>query len=353
MRPVSRQAGFSLVELMVAAAIGIMILAGMITLFVNNNKAQSEIEKANRQIENGRFSIELISTDLRNAGYLGEFDPTELPTPTTAQDVCATAVADLVTSMPLHVQGFDATVSNLPSCLSDVKAGTDILVVRRARGCVVGVGSCDPASAGGPFFQASLCNNSSELGSGSTSEHYRLDLSTAGLDRHERDCASTAGSGSLAPIHRYQTNIYFIANNSNGSDGIPTLKRAELGVSGSSIVFSTVALVEGVENLQFEYGLDTNNDGAADTFTPNPASYGGCTTDSCSNTNWRNVVAVRMHVLARNLEQSPEYIDGRSYVLGKLADGSDNTIPAAGDHYKRHVFQALIGLPNPAGRKAP
>jgi len=67
----------------------------------------------------------------------------------------------------------------------------------------------------------------------------------------------------LANQYQYRTNIYFVANNDNANDGIPTLKRAELGLAGNS--FSIVPLVEGVENLQIEYGLDT---GVPTTGTP-------------------------------------------------------------------------------------
>ena len=58
----------------------------------------------------------------------------------------------------------------------------------------------------------------------------------------------------MANVYQYRTHIYFVANNDKAGDGIPTLKRAELGVAA----FSIVPLVEGVENLQIEYGLDTS-----------------------------------------------------------------------------------------------
>jgi type IV pilus assembly protein PilW len=70
--------GFTLAELMIAMAIGLVLLAGLTTLFVRNTNAQGEIEKANRQVENGRYAISVLSEDLANAGYYGEFNPTGL-----------------------------------------------------------------------------------------------------------------------------------------------------------------------------------------------------------------------------------------------------------------------------------
>ena len=340
LRPRARhtQRGFTLAELMISITLGLMILAGMTTLFVNNTRAQGEIEKANRQVENGRFAVSLITGDLRNAGFYGEFDPQAIDTPAALPDPCALKVAALKAALPLHVQGVDNVgTANVPGCINDVRAGTDVLVVRHTRTCVVGEGNCEPASAGGPFFQASLCNNPSELDSGDVNDHYALALTTGGMTRHRRDCSQTAGSGTPAPTRVYETHIYFVANNGTPGDGIPTLKRAELGTVAGALGMTVVPLVEGIENLQIEYGIDTGSDGVPDVYGAAPATPG----------NWRNTVAVKLYLLARNHTPSPGYTDTKSYQLGA------NTVAAAGDRYKRHVFQAVVNLPNPAGRKQP
>ncbi|MFT5643530.1 MAG: type IV pilus assembly protein PilW, partial [Janthinobacterium sp.] len=110
-----RTHGFSLVELMVSMTISLLIFAGMTTLLVNNSKAQGEIEKANRQIENGRYAVQLLTGDLRHAGYYGQFDPTVLTLPDALPDPCATTLSELKAALPLHVQGSDN--SNNLSCL--------------------------------------------------------------------------------------------------------------------------------------------------------------------------------------------------------------------------------------------
>jgi type IV pilus assembly protein PilW len=346
--PPRAQRGFTLAELMIAVALGLLILAGMTTLFVNNTRAQGEIDKANRQIENGRFAVSLMSGDLRNAGFYGEFDPTRLATPAVLPDPCALTVAALKEALPLHVQGVDnVTAASAPGCIDDVRAGTDVLVLRHTRTCVAGDSNCEPTSAGGPFFQASLCNNPSELDSGEVNDHYALALTTAGMTRHKRDCDQSAGSGTLAPVRVYETHIYFIANNDNSGDGIPTLKRAELGSAGGAISMTIVPLVEGIENLQVEYGIDSSGDAVSDLFAADPGTAAGCASAGCAPGHWRNTVAVKLHLLARNLEPSQGYTDTKSYQLGA------NSVAAAGDHYKRHVFQAMVNLPNPAGRKLP
>jgi type IV pilus assembly protein PilW len=347
-----QQRGFSLPELMIAMAIGLIILAGMATLFVNNSKGQAEIEKSNRQVENGRFAIQLLGADLRNAGYLSEFDPTVLTSPTVLPDPCTMTLAALRTGLPLHVQGYDDVAVDVLSCITDVRAGTDVLVLRHTATCVVGATNCHTLAAGGPFFQASLCTDATELDSGDSANFYRLDTTVANLDRHKRNC-STAPPGTVADLRRYLTHIYFVANNDKASDGVPTLKRAELNADGSTLRMSTVAQVNGIEDMQFEYGVDTNGDGVSDLYSAYPNTANGCAADQCAVDNWRNVVAIKINLLARNLDVSKGHRDTKTYTLGRNADGTLNTTAAAEDEYKRHVFQSQVSLANPVGRKLP
>lgn len=347
-----RQRGFSLVELMVATAVGLVILAGMATLFVTNSKSQAEVEKANRQVENGRFGIQLLTSDLRNAGFLSEFDPTVLSTPATLPDPCLKTMAELVNGLPMHVQGYDNVAAGTVGCLTDVKPGTDVLVVRHTATCIAGSTNCDAADGAGPYFQASLCYNAAELNSGSTTDFYAMGISSAGLKLHRRDCKED-GTGTIAVVRRYLTHIYYIANNDKSGDGVPTLKRAELGVSGTDLAYTPFAQVNGIEDMQFEYGIDTNNDGVADLYSALPDKANGCVLPECAASNWRNVVSIKLNLLARNLDKTVNYTDTKTYTLGLDAAGKANKTSAANDGYKRHVFQSLVGIPNAAGRKMP
>ncbi len=341
--PPSPQAGYSIVELMIAVTIGLLILAGLATLFANNSRARNEIDRANQEIENGRYAMQLLTDDLHNAGYLAEFNPVVLPTPATKPDPCDTSVAGLNGALALSVQGYD-NGANAPTCLSDLRAGTDILVVRRASTCAVGDPGCDPYVSGAPYFQASDCNDSTELGSGNFTTYYALDTSVASLKLHLKDCTTTAA------WHQYETHIYFIANDDKPGDGVPTLKRAELGSGG----FVIVPLVDGIENLQIEYGIDTSvpTTGAPAVFTAAPDQLNACAPALCMS-YWRNVVAVKIDLLSRNPTTTLGYVDQKTYTLGRNADGSVNTVGPFNDGYKRHVYEAEVRLNNVSGRNTP
>src|ERR1700688_347603 len=218
-----RQFGYTIIELMIAVTISLIILSGLVSVFANNSRTRGEIERANQQTENGRYALQLITDDLHNAGYLAEFDPTPLAPPAAKPDPCDTSVAGLNSALPLAVQGYDNGVI-VPTCLNDVRAGTDILVVRHASTCAAGSAGCDANVAGDAYFQTSDCNSAAELASGNIATYYVLNTNAASFTLHKKDCVT------LVNLYQYRTHIYFVANNDQAGDGIPTLKRAELGL---------------------------------------------------------------------------------------------------------------------------
>ena len=84
-----RQSGFSLVELMISIALSLMILAGLASVFVNSSATRKEIERTTRQIENGRYAVELLSNNIALASFYAEFDPTLLAAPGATVDPCS------------------------------------------------------------------------------------------------------------------------------------------------------------------------------------------------------------------------------------------------------------------------
>ncbi len=337
--------GYTLVELMVSITIGLMVLAALVTLFAGNSRERAEVERANEQTENGRYALQLLSEDLRDAGYLASFNPgtvsgpnPQLAIPAALPNACATDLPTLNSAIVLAVQGYD-NGANAPPCLADVRAGTDILVVRRASTCAVGTAGCDAQVAGDVYLQASGCPTEFTAGT-----YYALDTNPVNLNLHQKDCVTAA------PLYQYRTHIYFVANDDKPGDGIPTLKRAELGTGA----FTIVPLVEGIENLQLNYGLDTNvpTTGSPAVYTADPSSYLGCAPAVCVS-NWRNTVAIEINVLARNQTPTQGYTDTKSYTLGLTAAGAANVVGPFNDSFKRHEYSTVARLYNPAGRNSP
>ena len=63
--------GLSLVELMVALAIGLLLLLGLVEIFGASRAAFSSAEGSARIQENSRFALEFLRRDARMAGHMG------------------------------------------------------------------------------------------------------------------------------------------------------------------------------------------------------------------------------------------------------------------------------------------
>jgi type IV pilus assembly protein PilW len=66
-----QQSGFSLVELMLALALGLVVVTGIVQLFVGNSRTYETLTAQARLQENGRFALEFLSQAARSAGYFG------------------------------------------------------------------------------------------------------------------------------------------------------------------------------------------------------------------------------------------------------------------------------------------
>ena len=114
--------GFSIIELMTAITIGLLILAGLASVFVNSSNANREMKNNSEQIENGRFAIEFLSQDIRHAGFYGEL--TALPAaPGSAPDPCTVPTAGTVSdtvnnALALPIQRIDP--ASVPSDCSSL-----------------------------------------------------------------------------------------------------------------------------------------------------------------------------------------------------------------------------------------
>ena len=345
MTPRLKQAGLSLIEMMVSMTLGLIVLSGVLIVFVNSSAARNEVERTTRQIENGRYASELLSEDVRLAGFYGRLDPTAgstspaVGTPAIADDQCSLAPADWVKFMRLQVFGIDAATLTSANCaLTNYKAGTDVLIVRRVRTCTANSTTCTPNVTGGtPYLQVSTCSTQ-------TTTNYVLALypaaGTAPFDMQTKTCDSAA----LANKREYYVHIYYIATDNGRGDSVPTLKRLELvrdPLNSALAKWDTVPLVEGIENMQFLYGVDSSgNDGVPDEYVADPGTIA----------RWANVVTVQFYILARNIDTSPNYTDTKTYSLGKDASGAAITVAGSGG-YRRHVYSGLVRIMNPASRR--
>jgi type IV pilus assembly protein PilW len=388
-----QQPGFSLIELMVAMVISVLIMGAILTLFLDLTRANDEMAKTNAQIENGRFAIELLRNDLAHAGfwngYVPQFDdlssgedpdavlpprissvPDAVPNPCQAYLTWDATYRRNILGISVQAYEQDGVPAACAGIVSSPQANTDVLVVRHAATCAPGVGNCEADTPGKLYFQASRCNDDPPplvLGS-----PYVLDV--AGFTLHERTktgipLSCNSALTPLAPKRKFSSSIYYIRNFSvTPGDNIPTLMRSQFDLAGLTLAHQPAqALIEGVESFRVELGIDNLSEtGAAVDYTSainwaDPATHRiptnrgdgipdgdfvRCTSASpCSASTLTDVVAVKLHVLVRNLTPTAGYTDTKTYTLGATTVGPFN------DGFKRHVFSSTVRLVNISGRR--
>ena len=350
-----REAGFSIIELMIAITLGLMVLAGLSALFANASAARNELERNSRQIENGRFAIELLGDDLRIAGFYGELNVRALPAPPPPgplRDPCSLLPADWSAAITVAVFGYD-NGAGAPGCIpANLKPNTDILVVRRVATCEAGAAGCAALAAGVAYFQTSRCSDQiAALGA----TPYRIGLhGSTTWDMMKKTCLPAVTTAPRA----YVVHIYYIATDNGNGLPIPTLTRLDFNGAG----FTALPMVEGIEWFNLEYGIDPDGDGSPDGYSadPNAFTIAGCTTCSALE-NWTNIMTVRINLLARNIDASPRYADTKTYTLGHDAAGADITIApphaayvdinGVSHGYRRHAYTGLVRVVNAAERR--
>lgn len=336
------QQGFTLIELMIGLSLSLLVVLAVTSTFVNGMQTRTALERSTALIENGRFAMDTLIADLQVAGFFAEIDTREARATkdVTADlpDPCDTTLAQLNLSWPFAIQGYDGDAELALNCVADWKKGTDVVLVRRVSTCVAGTAGC-PMEGGLPYFQTSGCNDAAERASADADDWYALHSDPQFLLKTQRDCATPA------PLRRYRQHLYFVANNDLARDGRPTLKRMVLGANG----WTEEPLANGIEDLQLEYGIDTDNDGAPDQYTANPTTFNGCADADCRRDNWRNVTTVQAAMLVQSLERIPGLISSKTFVLGRDADGVDITRGPYSDQRERQVFSSSATLRNIAG----
>ena len=339
------QRGFSLIELMIALVLGLGVVAAVATLSLNATGSYRALNQSGQKIENGRYAMSIIKDDLEHAGFFGRYSPAH-PPPAEVLNACANSdypelpkspiqspcdIAQLTANCkpaqpnnsfyPLFHYPAVGYNSVIPDCkMSDWVPNTGILLIRRAE--------TQPGSsrdAGSPYMQNHPANNTAEI------------LKTS--------------AGNEADAWRLLTHIYYIRSySSTPGDNIPTLVLVSLEKYGTAPYFQPPQpLIDGIENLQLEFGLDAapltdcaNETPIRDDGSPNRyyrASEIRCWKD------WSNVVSVRIHLLARSTDPDASFTDSKTYVLGSVSVTPTDT------HYRRNVYTQSVRVVHSSSRR--
>jgi type IV pilus assembly protein PilW len=359
------QHGFGIIEIMVALALGIIIMLGVTQVATDNSALRYELDRTGRQMENAAFALGEIESDLMSAGFWGEMgDQTNgdvLPESSRWCPASACSLGDfpdlnddscqLNRAMRFPVQGGSEEVDCATADAAEPdkitpKAGSDFLAVRRANSCALGSDGCN--AAGGNFhLQVEACFVPGDDDAPLPGIDYALDAIDGAPDftvfeHRQRDCDATASLAARAPIYRMLNRVYYINDNDQ-------LVRADLVADE----YELTPLVDGIETMRLEYGMDRDGDGQIDddvngyVLDPTTDYSTDPPTDDVFTEGWSDVVMVRVSVVVRNTEPSAGFTDTRDYVVA----GADYNVPAEFAKHRRQVYVRTVGLRNVAGRR--
>lgn len=307
-------AGWTLIEAMISMALGLCCTLLFIAGWQWNYRAFIQTTQLSELHQSAQFVLGFMQQELVNQNFWAGFEsahfiPTNLISPIPD---CASAIDS--GSFPKPTAGFvriysgKVAESDTPGCLTNAVKGSDFLQFKRL--------------AGAPTNKAALKTN-------------RVYLQQAQRDARFVTVASPA----LAPAATfwpYVHQLWYVAVQKHDGKNVPVLMRKRLvrQLSGQ-LAMDTSSVIDGVEMLHFELGVDSNFDGQMDYSKP---------AEHIAQSVWLGqsgqIVQIRFHVLLRSITEDLTYTNEQLYQLGQ------RQYQAPGDHYRRLLLSSAVTFNN-------
>lgn len=322
---IAYQKGFSLLELMITLSIGLVLFAGVLSVFVGMQSTVKETSSYGELQENARFAISVLTDDLLHQNFWGDYSGSlnmgsldQAPNPAGVE--CTGGGINNGT-YPLAVGEFrtlwgetsaaavaPATVgATAMSCINDAVPNSDVIQLKRV--------IARPLAAVSDNFSYLMAN-------ADTGALYKVPVVAPNVVPVIKN----------SRIWQYQHHVYYVRERSN----VPVLMQWRL-----TSEMSAAPIIDGIERIYFMYGISTVTD-------PTAVGYGvvnayvsaaNMTQALWDNTN-SNIVAVKVYVLARSILPDNKYQNQNTYKLGDQADYT----PA--DNYRRLLLSSTVTLYN-------
>lgn len=315
-----KQAGLTLIELMVALAIGSFLMVGAVQIYNQSRQAFVVNESIARVQETAQFAMDTIEADLRMASnwgrnsrglavegrsVIGDPNPTGLPLPV------AMCSADWALNLALPIDGVNNGYGLACPATGGNQANSDVITIRRA--------SVVPAPL----------------------EAGRLQIQTTRIQGEIFATGAVPASflAANSATHNLLVSSYYVAPTSTLIAGVPTLRRHRLiggGAAGPRIVDEEVA--PGIENIQIQLGIDVDEDNTVDRYV-NPGNQIYDPT-AVGYIPGARVMTARIWMIVRGVSFEAGLQDSRNYRPGDVVLGVQN------DNFRRMQVSKTILLRN-------
>ncbi len=293
-------AGFSLVELMVAMALSMLLLLGVVSIYTNSKQTYNMQEGMSRLQENVRFAMGRLTREISASGYLGCLE--------SARAIGGAPV--IVNTLAVNTGVFDF-VGPVTGTVGGGRNGSDVITINRAIGISaipleapmkdvtddITLDSSHPEyarlSQGDTLVVADcsraaafMVTNTPVAGDSGVIQH-ATGVTVNGQSNASEDLEWVFGStqNSQATLMRVTGNTYTIGNSARGACTAATPGFCALTENGNE-------LVEGVESMTVMYGTDTNGDSAVDQYV-----------DANGVADWNSVASVRITLVVNEVER--------------------------------------------------
>jgi type IV pilus assembly protein PilW len=370
-----RARGFSLTELMVALALGLVLALAVSSVYLFAKSAFTRQDQLASVQQSVRTAFEYLASDARMVGHLGCY------TGNTAPPSTALSAGAIGTNYALGIEGYEYSstgnaftlASNYPANVTTatnwktnqgaggiqtipvttitadgLTPGSDVLVIRTVVGRPMRLTGNLAAAATSMTIEnvagGKCSNGTTDKISGFCPTSHGLIASCT--DARTFQLTGTAATGvltlsgtsgpkafaaSTAEVFPLQTIVYYLKRSANGT----TTSIWRRTFNGDPSAGVEQELIEGVDSMQVRYGIDTtvpDADGVIDSYV---------TADAV--TDWSRVVAVRMSVLLHATEPTAKDV---SVAASGLVNDVTVTYPTSGSQFDRRVFTTTVAIRN-------
>ena len=317
-RSFKKESGVTMVELMVALAIGSFLMIGAIQVYNQSRQAYIINDSIARVQETAQFAMDTVEADLRMASNWGRHSRG-----TSVQGRSITGDANpLGLNVPINcganwalnlgrpLEGTNNNYAMPCGANNGAQPNSDVITTRRA------------TVAATPL------------------DNGRLQIQTTRIQGELFDDGGIPAGFSVADseTHDLLVNTYYVSPDSTLIPGVPTLRRKSLIFTGGNSVIQDQEVAPGVENMQIQFGVDVDEDNTIDRYV-NP---GDGIFDPLDATfiPGAKVITARIWLLVRGLTQEVGLNDLRDYEPGDVDLGVPN------DDFRRLLVSKTILLRN-------
>lgn len=308
--------GFSLLELLVSLTLGLVLMTFLIGTLFATQQSNRQTQQLVQLQQQSQMLMSLFQTELPNLMF---FAGRSLADVAASSHQLAPVLGDCSVesdtgSFPspgkpyLFLYAEQVGKHNHLSCLSQPKADSELLQFKRL------IGTSKPATemrTNRVYFEISAASSK----------------------------FVTSSSADLTPDSRYwpfSHQVFYISEQKHADGIVPVLMRKRLirNAAGQSVM-TTDSIMDGVERMHFEFGLDANLDGQVDYYLG---------TQQMQLVHWQQqkhrIINIKFYLLLRSLDEDFSYQNNQLYQMGQ------HWFKAPSDPFRRLLVSSTVAFSN-------